>query len=137
MTVYVERDSGGAIKGVYQNPQPGYAEEAIDDQHPDVLAYLAPPSDAELTAATRLAATGYSTRRDGLIQLIRAVLLLTMDELNVLRARLRAQDNAIAAATSLADLKTRWAALNPVPDRTAAQIKPALLNRINTPDADA
>lgn len=41
MTVYVSR-SGGAgtpVTGVYSIPQPGIAEEAIDDGHADVVAY--------------------------------------------------------------------------------------------------
>jgi len=38
---YVERDEQGAIKGVYANLQPGYAEEQVDDQDAGVLAFLA------------------------------------------------------------------------------------------------
>jgi len=40
---YVERDSvSGAIKGVYRQFQTGYAEEELPDNHPDVVAFLAP-----------------------------------------------------------------------------------------------
>lgn len=38
--VYVQRNGGGAIIGVYAVPQPGLAEEPIDDQTAEVLAYL-------------------------------------------------------------------------------------------------
>jgi hypothetical protein len=41
-TVYVQRRAG-AITGVYAGAQQGVAEEAIDDAHPDVVAYLNPP----------------------------------------------------------------------------------------------
>lgn len=42
MIVYVERVSGlgSPVKGVYRNPQPGYAEEAIDDQSAAVLTFF-------------------------------------------------------------------------------------------------
>lgn len=48
--VYVERDGEGAIKGVYANPQPGYATEALAADHPDVVAFLTPsPVPAQVT----------------------------------------------------------------------------------------
>ena len=39
---FVERDQLGAIKGVYAVRQPGYAEEELPDDHPDVVAFRAP-----------------------------------------------------------------------------------------------
>jgi hypothetical protein len=57
MTVFIERTPDGAIKGVYANKQPGYAEEAMPADHPDIAAFMArvaapPPRDllAELDA---------------------------------------------------------------------------------------
>lgn len=41
MIIYVQRDEQGNIKGVFQQKQPGYAEEAMDAEHPDVQAFLA------------------------------------------------------------------------------------------------
>lgn len=38
---YVER-RGGQICGCYANKQPGYAEELLTDDHPEVLAFLVP-----------------------------------------------------------------------------------------------
>jgi hypothetical protein len=43
--MFIERDEAGKIKGVYSQPQPGYAEEELPDDHPDVMAYLNPPKD--------------------------------------------------------------------------------------------
>ena len=41
---YVERDSDThAVKGVYANLQEGYAEEWLDNDDADVVAYLNPP----------------------------------------------------------------------------------------------
>ena len=36
---YVERDGTGRIKGCYGIVQPGYAEEYLPDDHPDVIAF--------------------------------------------------------------------------------------------------
>ncbi len=35
--VYVERDETGAITGIYKNPQPGFAEEELRDDHPGLI----------------------------------------------------------------------------------------------------
>lgn len=40
---FVERDLENKIKGVYPNLQPGYAEEYLADDHPDIIAYNNPP----------------------------------------------------------------------------------------------
>lgn len=40
---YVER-SNGVIVGVYANPQPGYAEEKVADDSPEVAAFFSPPA---------------------------------------------------------------------------------------------
>lgn len=39
---YVERDTNGIVKGLYANPQPGYAEEWIEDDDTEVIAFLNP-----------------------------------------------------------------------------------------------
>lgn len=39
---FVQRVAG-VVTGVYANRQPGYAEEFLDDDHPDVAAYRNPP----------------------------------------------------------------------------------------------
>lgn len=44
--MFIERDNDGNIKGVYANFQPGYAEEELADDHPEVVAFLNPEPDA-------------------------------------------------------------------------------------------
>lgn len=39
MSKFVERDNGVVI-GVFANLQPGYAEEELPDDHPDVVAFV-------------------------------------------------------------------------------------------------
>lgn len=61
----------------------------------------------------------------------RAVIGLSIDEVNTLREWITSFKSAVAAATSLANLQTRVAALPDVPDRTLAQAKTAFVNKIN------
>ena len=38
--MFVERDQAGIIKGLYRQPQPGYAEEELPETHPEVVDFL-------------------------------------------------------------------------------------------------
>lgn len=66
----------------------------------------------------------------------RGAALVTMDELNILRQRDVDRSADVAASTSLADLKSRWAARSALPQRAGSQIKTAIQNKINAGDAD-
>ena len=62
--VYVQRDAGQDITGVFANKQPGYAEELLADDHQDVVKFQTPPVvkpetdyDAKLIAAISKATT--------------------------------------------------------------------------------
>ena len=67
---------------------------------------------------------------------IRAAAAVLVDEINVLRQWEMSLKAGIAAATSLADVKTAVAALPNLPDRTLAQAKTAIQNKITTGVAD-
>jgi len=41
MSRYVQRDRDGTLIGHFANLQPGYAEEEVPDDHPDILAWQA------------------------------------------------------------------------------------------------
>lgn len=71
---------------------------------------------------------------DGKIQ--RAAALVTMDAINVLRDWVTQFQVQVAAATSLADLKTRVAALPNLGQITGNQLINAILNKINSGSAD-
>lgn len=60
----------------------------------------------------------------------RAVAAIMVDEINSLRQWITSFKAAVAAATTLADLKTRVAALAALPDRTLAQAKAAFIAKI-------
>lgn len=62
----------------------------------------------------------------------RAVAAIMVDEINALRDWITGFKAAVAAATSLADLKTRVAALPNTPDRTMQQAKDAFIAKIQS-----
>lgn len=74
--------------------------------------------------------------KEDLSILIRAEALVILDEINLLRDWITQFMAATAAATSLADFKTRVAALPSVPQRNASQIRTAIKSKINAGDAD-
>lgn len=67
---------------------------------------------------------------DKVEDIVRAAVLVIMDELNVHSTRLQQILNATAAATTLANFKTGMAAIQPIPQRTAAQLKTAIRTKI-------
>lgn len=96
-----------------------------------------PPTPEETSAVQRAAAVAQLTTDPmPTSKFIRAVILLTLDEINLLRQRETDHAADVAAATTLADLKTRWAARAAMPDRTIAQLKTAIENKINAGTAD-
>lgn len=137
---YVSRDGSNVINGLYANLQPGYAEEFLADDNAEVLAYVAAKSagGALLSERQREAArqlVELIKTPDG--RVLRAIVALLVDgdtgELNRIFDRFREQDAVVAAATSLANLKSGWAAMssaNPMPDRTMSQAITAVKNKI-------
>lgn len=87
--------------------------------------------DAQRARAVALASDPAGERK-----LLRALLLLAMDENNALRSWIASFKAAVAGAATFAAFKTAVAALPATPQRTASQIKPALVARVSTPDAD-
>jgi hypothetical protein len=68
---------------------------------------------------------------DGSARAYRAIAALTIDEINTLREWIVSFQAAVAAASSLANLQTRVAALPNLPDRTLAQAKTAFIAKVN------
>ncbi len=62
----------------------------------------------------------------------RAIAALAIDEINTLREWIVSFQAAVAAASSLANLQTRVAALPNLPDRTIAQAKAAFISKVNS-----
>jgi hypothetical protein len=68
---------------------------------------------------------------------MRGQTLATLDEFNVVREWIAAFKVEVAAAVSLADLKARVAGLPAMPDRTIAQIKTAIRDKIDAGVTDS
>lgn len=67
---------------------------------------------------------------------LRAVAGVATDEINLLRGWIVSFKAAVAASTTLADLKTRVAALPNMPDRTLAQFRTAVSGKIDSGAVD-
>lgn len=67
---------------------------------------------------------------------LRALADILKDEINILRKRDRDRASDVAAATSLANLQTRWAARSSLDDRTLSQLKTAIQNRVDDGSVD-
>jgi len=91
--------------------------------------YLLRPTPAGVLGGYLDALTAYFDRLD---DVARAAALAIMDEENRMKADVAAMAAAVAAATSLADLKTRFATIAFTPQRTASQIKAAIRARLGT-----
>lgn len=87
-------------------------------------------------AANRTGAINNITFGSPEFVLLRGILLLIMDELNILRDWVTRYKAQVAAATSLANLQTRVASLPDVPQRTNQQLRTAIIAIINNGQAD-
>ena len=88
-------------------------------------------ADAAAAAAAQAASLlALESELDNAERITKGLALTILDELNRVATRIRAFDAAVAAATSLANLQTRVAALSAIPDRTAAQLKAAVKTQV-------
>lgn len=87
-----------------------------------------------VTPAMLLAATRNKlvTKLDDQEELLRAVVLVLLDELNLHSTVTTAILQAAASATSLADFKARMGQIPPIPQRTVQQLRTAILNKLGT-----
>jgi len=95
---------------------------------------LMSPAEMDAVDATELTASRDATaaRLDQMEDIARADAKLTIDELNLHSQRLQEMLDAVAAATNLSDLKSRYALISPIPSRTMAQYKNAIRNFLGT-----
>ena len=92
--------------------------------------------DAYDNAQARTQATVLVSDPQAQLKVLRALMLTALDEINLLRERDVDRAADVAVATSLVDLKTRWAARPALAARTAVQLRTAITNKINAGDAD-
>ena len=88
---------------------------------------------AALIAAVRAAAkAGYDAAVSDLTKALKAVALVTQDELNLHALKINAILDAIDVGTTLAQVKANVAAIADYPQRTPAQLKTAVDNKVDT-----
>lgn len=110
------------------------SELVVPDNLPDDPPIQEPvdaPEVALRKAAISLVDSGVSTS-----EVLRGTFLVLVDELNNHALKINSILDAVDAATSLADLKTRIAAIADYPQRTAAQAKQAIKDKITGGGAD-
>ncbi len=115
----------------------GFPAEMSPQEKVDVDDAWAAQIQADLLAASRAGAKNSVDELSPEGVRLRAALLVIMEEMNLLRGWLASFKSEVAAATNLADLKTRVATLPATPDRTASQLKTAIKNKIYAGNADA
>lgn len=86
--------------------------------------------DAWVAAQSQTQAIAFMTALNNQARAYRAVAAIMVDEINSLRDWITTFKVATDAATSLADFKTRVAALPDLPDRTLAQAKNAFITKV-------
>jgi hypothetical protein len=86
----------------------------------------------ESDAAVKSVDDGVSKNGIRFERLCMATVLVALDALNADRTALTAMNNAVQAATSLADLKTRFASINFPPQVTQNQLQTAVKNKLST-----
>lgn len=102
----------------------------------DVVQYTQEELDAQVSAAaaelSALKAQGDAWEQDleRFERRSRAIVAVLIDEINALRGWMTSYKADVAASTSLADLKTRVAALPNLPARTGAQAKSAIAAKV-------
>lgn len=85
--------------------------------------------DAELLSAARDAAASQFQQQE---DVLRAFMLLVMDEFNAHGAKVNAILTAIDNASTLANLKTAVAAITDLPTRTEQQLRTAIRSKLGT-----
>ncbi len=127
---FTMKETGGVVSITYG---PSVTQTQKNQAAALIAAWVSPSEAQENKDLARLL---LDSTPEPMARLARAVSLVTLDEINLLRQWITSFKAAVAAASSLADLKTRVAALSNTPDRTPAQLRNAVRNRIETSDAD-
>ncbi len=136
---YLAQDLGDGVgpiltvwNSVKLGTQPTQPQLAAIEASASYQAYITPAAVQQRSRDAGAAAiTAQITERS-----IRAAAGVLVDEINALRQWDMSLKSAVAAAVSLANLQSLVAALPTLPDRTLAQAKTAIQNKITTGAAD-
>jgi hypothetical protein len=96
----------------------------------------APPTVAEIAAMASAEVAAMLTSDTADDKRAKAIILVIQDQLNATNSKINSILDAIDAATTLPNLKTAVAAIANMPITVPSQIKTAVMNKINSGDAD-
>lgn len=116
-------------------PPAGYTLVEAGELPPD-WALEEDTSHAAHLATLRASAKALLDRQQSQELLLRATILVLIDEINALRQWIAGLKSQTAAATNLANFQTRVASLPNMPDRTGAQARAAIGGKIDAAEAD-
>lgn len=117
-----------------------YSQQDYDDNE-DLKVTVAEAEAAAIVSAKRTAAIAAiadgEASRDDVIAAIRAILLLTIDEVNILRqGQMYLRTEGATVALNATAVHAMFAGMSNLPDRTLQQAKTAIQNKINAGDTD-
>lgn len=115
------------------DPYPGMAWKEIDPNNPPAQGSVWDEDNSQwITPAQLLAAARNKlvAKLDDQEELLRAFVLVLLDELNLHSTTTAAILQAAAQATNLTDFKTRMNQITPIPQRTVQQLRTAILNKL-------
>lgn len=98
---------------------------------PEVFSVWYAKHGGDAIATAKHAAKVLYNGQQELERVLRAIVVLTVDELNFLRTWTRDFKAVVAAAANLNDIKTGVAGLPTLDDRTNAQVRTAIFNNID------
>lgn len=130
------------VSGVQGNIRIDFKPEATAQQRTDAQAIVAAfdwSAGAQTTwdnLQARSRAKELLASAEAYEKLTRAVVLITLDEINNLRSWIASFKTEVAASTNLANLQSRVAALPNMPARTITQLKTAIEAKIDAGTAD-
>ncbi len=134
MSYFVTLENNVVVGGLFlaqQNPE----QVELGDNDPRVLAFKATLAKFSASVAETHARTAAKAMLGSFsapaAKALRGMGVVQVDEINLLRDWIMDFKAAVAAATTLADLKTRVANLANLPDRTITQYKSAVLSQID------
>lgn len=107
--------------------------ESIEQSQAYIDYWAAPAVTARARQAVADTLTNLHTDE---LERLRALISAAVDSDNVLRKRDRDRAADVAASTSFADLKTRWAARSSLDDITMSDVKTSMTNHLNAGDDD-
>jgi hypothetical protein len=114
------------------NPRKVYVGGVLRNATQEEIDGVAAAEQADIDAENKVRYKLFLDDGNHRMPLFKAMATITVDEINLLRGWIMDFKQAVADSITLLDFKTRVAALDNMPDRTNAQLKTAIKNRVDS-----